>query len=71
MGHSFGCVVVSAIASGPAGSQPSVKPRSMVLVQGALSIWALRRYSCEISKATWFLSPAARDIMVRPVRTGT
>lgn len=40
MGHSFGCVVVSATVAGPAGSQPTVKPRSMVLVQGALSIWA-------------------------------
>jgi hypothetical protein len=40
MGHSFGCVVVSAAVAGPAGSQPAVKPHSVVLVQGALSIWA-------------------------------
>ena len=40
MGHSFGCIVVSSILGGPGGTTPL--PRavdSLVLVQGALSLW--------------------------------
>ena len=40
MGHSFGCIVVSSILGGPAGT--TKLPRqidSVVLVQGALSLW--------------------------------
>lgn len=41
MGHSFGCIVVSATVAGAAGSTPLAKPvHSMFLVQGALSLWA-------------------------------
>ena len=40
MGHSFGCIVVSAAASGPVGPQDIVTVNSIVLVQGALSLWA-------------------------------
>jgi len=40
MGHSFGCIVVTAAAAGPAGSPAGALVDSMVLVQGALSIWA-------------------------------
>jgi hypothetical protein len=40
MGHSFGCIVVSAIVAGAADS--GVEPvHSLVLVQGAMSIWSL------------------------------
>jgi hypothetical protein len=41
MGHSFGCVVMSAATAGPAGSaaQPGLV-YSLVLVQGALSLWS-------------------------------
>jgi hypothetical protein len=45
MGHSFGCIVVSAAISGPLGegTVPSRLPRpvhSLFLVQGALSLWS-------------------------------
>lgn len=41
MGHSFGCIVVSATVAGTSGDAPLVKSvDSMFLVQGALSLWA-------------------------------
>lgn len=41
MGHSFGCIVVSAMLAGPAGQGKMVRAvNSLVLVQGALSIWS-------------------------------
>lgn len=43
MGHSFGCIVVSAAVAGAKGS-PAVRPvNSLFLVQGALSLWAYAR----------------------------
>jgi hypothetical protein len=41
MGHSFGCIVVSAAVAGTADDVEFVRPvNSMVLVQGAMSIWS-------------------------------
>jgi hypothetical protein len=41
MGHSFGCIVVSAMLAGPEGRGTLVRPvDSLVLVQGALSLWS-------------------------------
>ncbi|WP_148294271.1 hypothetical protein [Azospirillum sp. B506] len=41
MGHSFGCIVISAMAAGPAGSPPREDLLDTVfLVQGALSLWS-------------------------------
>ena len=41
MGHSFGCIVVTGMAAGPSTDTSQRKPvQSMVLVQGALSLWA-------------------------------
>jgi hypothetical protein len=41
MGHSFGCIVVSATVAGADGNTPLIKPvDSLFLVQGALSIWS-------------------------------
>ena len=49
MGHSFGCIVVSAILAGPDGRGSLVRPvDSLVLVQGALSLWS---YCSEIPPA--------------------
>jgi len=49
MGHSFGCIVVSATVNGAAGNAPLPKPvHSMLLAQGALSLWA---YCSDIPKA--------------------
>jgi hypothetical protein len=46
MGHSFGCIVVSAMMAGPRVSGPATSPvRSAVLVEGALSLWS---YATEI-----------------------
>lgn len=43
MGHSFGCIVVSAAVAGAKGS-PAARPvDSLFLVQGALSLWAYAR----------------------------
>lgn len=41
MGHSFGCIVVSAILAGPDGGGSLVRPvDSLALIQGALSLWS-------------------------------
>lgn len=41
MGHSFGCIVTSAILGGPGGRTPLPRPVSSVaLVQGAFSLWS-------------------------------
>lgn len=41
MGHSFGCVVVSSILAGPRTGGDAIQPvDSLVLVQGALSLWS-------------------------------
>ena len=42
MGHSFGCIVVSAMVAGAGDGQTDVRAvNSLVLVQGAMSIWSL------------------------------
>jgi hypothetical protein len=41
MGHSFGCIVMSAAVAGPPGGSSLLRPvQSLVLVQGAMSLWA-------------------------------
>jgi hypothetical protein len=41
MGHSFGCIVVSAMLSGPGGNGGDARPvRTLALIQGALSLWS-------------------------------
>jgi hypothetical protein len=41
MGHSFGCIVTSAILGGPNGRTPLPRPvNSVALVQGAFSLWS-------------------------------
>ncbi|MEJ7606079.1 MAG: hypothetical protein WKF37_07380 [Bryobacteraceae bacterium] len=40
MGHSFGCIVATGMAAGPAGASAPPMVSSLVLVQGALSLWA-------------------------------
>jgi hypothetical protein len=41
MGHSFGCIVVSAAVAGPVGGLGLPRPvQSLVLVQGAMSLWS-------------------------------
>jgi hypothetical protein len=41
MGHSFGCIVVSATLAGPRRYGPAIQPvHSVSLIQGALSLWS-------------------------------
>lgn len=41
IGHSFGCIVVSSILSGPKGKGTLVRPvNSLALLQGAVSLWS-------------------------------
>ena len=40
MGHSFGCIVVSAAMAGPGGSALPRPVDSLALIQGALSLWS-------------------------------
>jgi hypothetical protein len=41
MGHSFGCIVVSSAVAGPTGGSALPRPvQSLMLVQGALSLWS-------------------------------
>ena len=49
MGHSFGCIVVSATVAGTKGSTPLPRPvDTLFLVQGALSLWS---YAADIPYA--------------------
>src|SRR5262249_49920637 len=49
MGHSFGCIVISATLAGPDGRGTLLRPvDSVALVQGALSLWS---YCSEIPMA--------------------
>lgn len=71
MGHSFGCIVVSATVAGAGGNTPLVKPvHSLFLVQGALSLWA---YCSDIpvakGKAGYFHSVVSRDNVAGPIVT--
>ena len=51
MGHSFGCIVVSATLAGSNGKGTLVRRvNSLVLVQGALSLWS---YCSDIPVAPW------------------
>jgi hypothetical protein len=41
MGHSFGCIVVSAVVAGSDNAEPILRPvHSVALMQGALSLWS-------------------------------
>jgi hypothetical protein len=49
MGHSFGCIVASAMTAGPAGRSSLARPvDTLILIQGALSLWS---YAPEIPTA--------------------
>ncbi len=71
MGHSFGCIVVSAMLGGPEEHDTLVRPvNSMVLIQGALSHWS---YCSDIpvarGRAGYFHSIVAQDKIDGPVIT--
>ena len=66
MGHSFGCIVVSATVAGGKASQPLLRPvDSLFLVQGALSLWA---YAADIPYAPGTAGYFHRIVKERLVR---
>jgi len=71
MGHSFGSIVLSAAVAGPPGNSPPL-PRpvhSLVLVQGALSLWS---YSADNDYATgpgYFRSVVGGTKVAGPILT--
>jgi hypothetical protein len=66
MGHSFGCIVVSAMVAGAPDAPPLARPvDSLFLVQGALSLWA---YASDIPFARGtpgYFSRIAKSKLVR------
>ncbi|MEH2365497.1 hypothetical protein [Nostoc sp.] len=71
MGHSFGCIVVSAMLAGPRGHNTLVRPvNSVALVQGALSLWS---YCADIpvlpGRPGYFHSVVADHKVVGPIIT--
>jgi hypothetical protein len=71
MGHSFGCIVVSSIVNGPKGGAGLLRPvETLVLVQGALSIWS---YCAQLPNATdragYFHDLIARQQVAGPIVT--
>ena len=70
MGHSFGCIAASAAVCGPASARLPRRVHSLVLVQGALSIWSC----CDSlpdspTKAGYFRRLAAGDVVAGPILT--
>jgi hypothetical protein len=62
MGHSFGCIVVSATLAGPGGRGTLVRPvDSMVLVQGALSLWSYSSAIPTASGKAGYFAPVVTD----------
>ena len=69
MGHSFGCIVVSSILGGPNGNTPLPRPvDSLLLAQGALSLWAYSNKVKDVGKPGYFnqafLKPAVKGPIV-------
>lgn len=72
MGHSFGCIVVSSILSGPNGKQALPRPvDSLVLVQGALSLWAYADRIPDGSAPGYFNAMVKRSAVRGPIVTTT
>ncbi len=70
MGHSFGCIVASATVNGPPGARLPRPVSSLVLVQGALSLWS---YCSSIphapGKAGYFRRIVADHLVAGPIVT--
>jgi hypothetical protein len=70
MGHSFGCIVVSAIVSGPDGRTALPRPvDSVALVQGALSLWAYADRIPDGKGAGYFNQMVTRGAVRGPIVT--
>lgn len=66
MGHSFGCIVVSGAVLGD-GTPPPIPVRSMVLMQGALSLWAFADDAYESGKPGRFVQLRDRRFVGGPI----
>ncbi|MGO1068807.1 hypothetical protein [Lysobacter sp. CA199] len=69
MGHSFGCIVASASVCGPDGAKLPRPVRSLVLVQGALSLWSCAGNLPDSGKAGYFRRLANGDAVSGPIVT--
>lgn len=70
MGHSFGCVAASASACGPANAKLPRPMHSLVLVQGALSLWSCCDALPESpEKAGYFRRLVTGDVVAGPIVT--
>jgi hypothetical protein len=69
MGHSFGCIVMSAILRGPSIGNLRVEPvHSLFLVQGALSLWSYcDSIPCAPARAGYFRSLIANSRVAGPI----
>ena len=66
MGHSFGCIVVSAMIAGPPGSASLPQPiDSVMLIQGALSLWSYCSQVPSVKDTSGYFYPIIRDGKVR------
>lgn len=72
MGHSFGCIVVSAMAAGPQDGDGLLERRvdSLFLAQGALSLWAYANdIPYERSSKGYFNRIVAQELVRGPIIT--
>jgi len=70
MGHSFGCVVVSSILGGPGGKGALPRPiNSVVLVQGAVSLWSWGDTVKDQHKPGYFNGVLTRHVITGPIVT--
>jgi len=69
MGHSFGCIVASASACGPANGKLPRPVQSMVLVQGALSLWSCCDDLPGSARKPGYFRRLAGDVVAGPIVT--
>lgn len=69
MGHSFGCIAASACACGPANAKLPRALQSIVLVQGALSLWSCSDRLPGSDKAGYFRRLANGGVVAGPIVT--
>ncbi|MEW5861346.1 MAG: hypothetical protein AB1861_28880 [Cyanobacteriota bacterium] len=69
MGHSFGCILVSATLAGPKGEGKLVRPvNSLTLVQGAMSLWSYSgKIAYERDRPGYFNSILAQHKVTGPI----
>ena len=70
MGHSFGCIVVSSILGGPGGKARLPRPiNSVVLVQGAVSLWSYGDKIKDENKSGYFNGVLKNKAVAGPIVT--